>query len=256
MNAQHTHSRLLRDACLVLALACGSFATAACDGAGGEGGSGEGAGGCLAVFDGVDDGLVIEPGEIELTEQFSVSIHAKPEPLADGQVAFLAGHHMDGGSNGFYLALVNEGGTQKARFNVFPGDSTCAPMAALPESVSIHILGSYDGSTARLFLQGALVASEPCGAPKIDPMASFTIGRSITNQYPYAGELDDVAYYGYAIGADFDASSLECTSSTFRIDFDDLTAVRVLDACGASNGAAYGVDPVNPEETQPEIVCP
>ncbi len=238
------------------ALGFGSLAATACDGSGGEGGSGEGAGGCVAVFDGVDDGLLIEADELELTDQFSVSVFAKPEPLADGGIAFLAGLHVDGGSNGFYLALTNDGGARNARFNVFPGDSTCAPSAALPEGEDVHLLGSYDGTTARLFIQGALAASEACGAPNIDSLATFTIGRSSTNLYPFAGELDDVAYYGYALVEDFDAAELGCTNAKFRVDFDDITGVRVLDACGSSNGAAYGVDPVDPVETQPEIVCP
>ena len=231
------------------------LASIGCDGASGDGGSGEGAGGCVAVFDGVDDGLVVEPGGVGLSDEFSLSVFAKPEPLEDGGVAFLAGLHVDGGSNGFYLALVNEDGTQKARFIVFPGDSTCAPTAALPEGDGVHVLGSYDGSTARLFLQGALAASEPCGAPSIDSTASFTIGRSNTNQFPFAGALDDVAYYEYALVEDFDAGKLECTNASFRVDFEDVTAMRAPDACGASDGAALG-DPESPDETQPEIVCP
>ncbi len=219
------------------------------------GGSGEGAGGCSAGFDGVDDGLVVDAGGIALADEFSLSVFLHPEPLEDDATAFVAGLHLDGSSNGFYLALARESGTTRAKFIVFPGDSTCAPRADLPEG-SVHLLGTYSEGTARLFIQGALAASESCGPPAIESSARFTIGRSESNVFPFAGLIDDVAYYRRAHTEAFDAATLGCTDASFRVDFEAAEGeppTRMVDACGASSGAALGVGEV---DTEPVVSCP
>lgn len=220
-----------------------------------------GAGGCYATFDGVDDGLFATVGaEVGLTDVFSFGAFVNPDPLPDDGVAFVAGRHADGSSNGFYLAVTNTGGTYRARLNVFV-NGTCSVEADIPGPGSWqHILGSFTTNQMHMFVNGQLAGTAECGAPcVIDPSSVVTVGRSFVGYYPYAGSIDDVAYFAQAFSSNFDPATLGCGSgAALRYSFDAVTpgrAATVAEHCGTSAdaqvGAAAGTD-----GSDPTFSCP
>ena len=66
-----------------------------------------------------------------------------------------------------------------------------------------HIVGVYDGSTVNLYVDKVLVASTPASG---DIASSFgtplTIGRFNGGGFTFAGDLDEVAVYNYALTSD------------------------------------------------------
>lgn len=215
-----------------------------------------GAGGCYATFDGADDGLFATVGaEVGLADNFSIGAFVNPDPLPVDATAFVAGRHKDGQSNGYYLAITNAGGTYRARLNVFIG-GTCTVEADIPgPGVWTHILGSFTQDEMLMFVDGQPAGSAACGSPcNIDPTSIVTVGRSETGVFPYAGSIDDVAYYAQAFSSAFEPVSLGCGSgAALRYSFDAVTAGRastVTEDCGPSAdaqvGSAAGADPSDP----------
>ncbi len=220
-----------------------------------------GAGGCYATFDGVDDGLFATVGaEVGLTDGFSLGAFVNPEPLPVDGVAFVAGRHADGSSNGYYLAITNAGGTYRARLNVFI-NGTCSVEADIPgPGTWQHILGSFTTNEMHMFVNGQLAASADCGSPCIiDPSSVVTVGRSVVGYYPYAGSIDDVAYYAQPFSSAFDPATLGCGSNAaLRYSFDAVTPGRastVAEDCQTSADAQVG-DAAGADGSDPTFSCP
>lgn len=232
-------------------------------GSGGSGGEGVGGSsssvpltGCAAVFDGVDDRLLGDVGALAAEgDDFSVGAYLRPVPLAAGEVNFVAGRHLDGNNNGFYLSLAEEGGLE-ARLIVFAPSSTCITSAplSLPTDGFVHVLGSYASPTARIFIDGELAATMTCPdeAAQIPSESVFTIGRSETGVFPYEGELDQVVYLASALSASFDPASLDCSVAELLVDFDGVSPVEssvVPEVCANLDfevGTAPGADAADP----------
>ena len=63
-----------------------------------------------------------------------------------------------------------------------------------------HVLGTYDGSELRLYVDGKLDASSTASAGSIEVLAPLLIGRHYaTTQNPFAGTLDEVTIHGRAL---------------------------------------------------------
>jgi hypothetical protein len=69
-----------------------------------------------------------------------------------------------------------------------------------------HVVGSYDGATMRLFVDGVLsiTSSAQSGAVKYPISATFTMGAYLEGPYVYTlpGALDDVALWNRALAVD------------------------------------------------------
>jgi hypothetical protein len=242
-------------------------------GAGSTGGGGSepvggGAGspsGCFAVFDGIDDVLVSDVGAlVSEAAAFSLGARLRPESLASGEGAFLVGRHTDGGPNGHYLRLDGTNSGITVTYVVFfgaNGGGTCSSQAPLtiPASGEVHVLGSFDSTDVRVFIDGQLANTTSCGNPTvIDPASQLTIGASQTGLFPYSGALTDVVYLPSTIASDFDPSSLGCsTGATLHYTFSDVAPGRVssvTDACGDSPAAVVGEGP-GADASDPTFFC-
>jgi len=249
--------------CLSTSLtACGDSDSsgAGASGTGGTGGAGPSssssggasASACFATFDGADV-MTSDVGEAAaLTTNFSLAARIRPEELADGQIMFIAGRHTDGGPNGHYLRISNEGGL-KAEYIVFIAAATCAVSSplTLPASGEVHLLGSFDSAKTRIFIDGDIGASADCGEPTvIDPESMLTIGRSSTAQFPFEGSLTDVMYLDEAFTSTFDPGALGCDSGAiFHFSFEGLE-----DLCGAVPALTLGDGP-DADDADPTIAC-
>ncbi len=235
-------------------------------GAGGEGAAGTGTGtgagsvsSCFATFDG-GDVLNADVGDAAaLTENFSLAARIRPEDVADGQTMFIAGRHLDGGPNGHYLRISNEG-SLKAEYIVFIAAATCAVSSPLtiPASGEVHLLGSFDVANTRIFIDGNIGAVADCGEPTvIDPMSTFTIGRSSTGQFPFSGSITDVMYIDGVFDSTFDTTTLGCENGALvHYSFEDLadSPDSVPDVCGAAPDAIVGEGP-GVDDSDPSFAC-
>jgi len=221
-----------------------------------------GAGGCYATFDGTDDVLVSPVGaEVGLADNFALGAFINPAPLPADGVAFVAGRHNDGGSNGFYLALVNDAGVYKARLIVFTGGGTCTGDATVAgPGTWQHILGTLAGGDITIFVDGQPAGTGACGSTSnVESNSVFTVGRSQTGVFPYGGDLDDVSYFGQAFTAAFDPAGLGCGSSAaLRYSFNAVNVGRpsiVAEDCSVSVPAQVGSAP-GADGSDPVFVCP
>lgn len=86
----------------------------------------------------------------------------------------------------------------------FGGSFSLAPLygtATLPLNTWSHLAGTYDGTTMRLYVNGALVASRIESRPFGTSSSALTIGGDpVYGQY-FAGLLDDVRFYNRALSA-------------------------------------------------------
>lgn len=204
--------------------------------------------GCSVLFDGADDVITAAVGDsVSQGDDFSIGAWIRPDPLSDGEIGFVAGRHLDGSNNGFYLNVADEGGDLIARLTVFAPSSTCFAAASLdiPASGLVHVLGSYEAPNARIFIDGELAGEGTCPDEPVDIPAEsvFSIGRSSSGVFPYGGEMDEVIYLPDAQTAAFDPETIGCGAVELKYNFDGLTAgetASVPDACGGPIAAVVG----------------
>ncbi|MBN1966622.1 MAG: hypothetical protein JW910_18365, partial [Anaerolineae bacterium] len=73
---------------------------------------------------------------------------------------------------------------------------------AIPTNTWVHIAGTYDGQTLRLYRNGALVSSKTASGAMSQCSADSAIGsRSSGNMHYFPGLIDDVHIYGRALTA-------------------------------------------------------
>lgn len=92
---------------------------------------------------------------------------------------------------GWYLRLYAQ---NAGNFSI----NLLAPQTVVPGTWS-HLVFSYDGSTAKAYINGALVSS---GAPSgfvPNPDAAFSIGARSDNAFFWRGAVAEAAYYGTAL---------------------------------------------------------
>jgi hypothetical protein len=147
------------------------------------------------TFDGADDYISVPdfasswPFSSMTVATLSLEAWVKPTALPT------AGNYKMAVSKGVaFLGIKDAAGTFV--FNV-GGADLAAPSGAAVNGV-YHLVGTYDGTTARLYVNGALVAS---GARAVGSLTGLmNIGRRVTGTNGYfTGVLDEVAIYDRAL---------------------------------------------------------
>ena len=96
--------------------------------------------------------------------------------------------------NGFYFRLYNTSGDT----------AFTAASAALQVSTNewYHVVGTYDGSTISLYVNGELANSVAAGGPfRPNVKYPLTFGARSNGSYTYTGLLDEAAFYTNALSA-------------------------------------------------------
>jgi hypothetical protein len=74
-----------------------------------------------------------------------------------------------------------------------------APVGTFVAGQTYHVVGTYDGTTQRLYVNGALVASAALTGPATSNTNPLVIGSwGGTNEF-FAGRIDEVAIYTKAL---------------------------------------------------------
>jgi RHS repeat-associated protein len=71
--------------------------------------------------------------------------------------------------------------------------------AKLTAGATYHVVGTWDGTTARLFINGTEVASAASTASSLAASAEVTVGNVGAGSSPHHGAIDEVAVYGAAL---------------------------------------------------------
>ena len=75
-----------------------------------------------------------------------------------------------------------------------------APSGAVAAGGKYHVVGTYDGSAQKLYINGALVSSAALTGPITTNSTALTIGSWSAQEY-FSGVIDEVAVYPVAISA-------------------------------------------------------
>jgi len=156
-----------------------------------------------AAFDGVDDRVVItNPTSLDVA-QVSVEAWVRPTLLSD--LGGIFEKSVGGAVNSKYL-LFQEG--RNWRWRVKPA-ATGFVTVSVPVSaarVTVHLVGTYDGSQIRLYKDGTLVDGPTAAGALATGDGDAHIGHKFSGVYPFYGTIDEVAVYDYALSPEQIAS--------------------------------------------------
>jgi RHS repeat-associated protein len=146
-------------------------------------------------FDGTNDSVrVLNSSSLQLTSTLSLEAWIKPTSLpASGSFASIItkGEAFALQFNGPRLELKINQGSEKKRLQ--------APEGAIVAGQAYHVVGTYDGSAQRLYINGTLVASAALtGAANINSNSVY-IGSSDGSENLYKGTIDEPAVYNAAL---------------------------------------------------------
>jgi concanavalin A-like lectin/glucanase superfamily protein len=148
-------------------------------------------------------GVVTIPATSVLDLSSALSVEAWVNPTAGSENGGIFEKTVGGRTNTQYLLFL-EGGAIKFRGRLAGRSGTnTATGPALAAGTWSHVVGTFDGATLRLYVNGALVASAGSSALASGSGAAF-IGRlgaegGSPSIYPFSGALDDVAVYNTAL---------------------------------------------------------
>lgn len=159
--------------------------------------------GC-ARFDGVDDRIVLGPCDITSgTGGITVSLWAKADFVTGMDRTLIAkATGPDAADHIWSIAFVS--GT-RLRFRLKAGGTAYAittPPSSLFGGQWYHLVGTYDGTQMRLYLNGALMGSAAAsGLIGLHPQSPAAVGALSTGTQPFSGWIDDVRIFDRALSA-------------------------------------------------------
>lgn len=146
-------------------------------------------------FDGVDDYVAL-PTQTVLDGSTTATVEAWVNPNAGFTSNYRAIYYesTSGGSNNFLLQTNVIGG--EVRFFISP--TLCQTLQALQSNKWSHIVGSYDGSEMRIYIDGNLMQSCAKTGAISDANIPKNIGRYEGGSQYFSGAIDGVRIYNRA----------------------------------------------------------
>jgi hypothetical protein len=131
----------------------------------------------------------------------AVSVEAWVRPTAAGQNGGIFEKTANGWVNSQYMLML-EAGVAKFRVRTATGALLPVDGPVLPVNTWTHLVGTFDGTTLRLYVNGALYASAAAQGPIQSGSGVAFIGKLGQNLYPFVGSIDEVAVFNGALSAD------------------------------------------------------
>ena len=131
---------------------------------------------------------------------FSIEAWIKPNAL-DETYRFVVCNERSAPRHGYAIVVHAQHGVFFERY--VANDQKATPAAAIAAGVYSHVVGTYDGSTLRLYMNGALASEEG----DVRNMPAYTTPAAIGAYLQFAdsvfdGAVDEVALYATALAPD------------------------------------------------------
>jgi uncharacterized repeat protein (TIGR01451 family) len=143
---------------------------------------------------------VTVPNATSLDIRDAVSVEAWVRPSASQNGGILE-KTVDGWANSQYMLFL-EAGVAKFRLRNAAGLLQTVDGPALVLNSWSHVVGTFDGTTMRIYVNGALAASAAQAGPLAGGSGATFIGRLGQSYYPFQGSLDEVAVFPIALSAE------------------------------------------------------
>ncbi len=159
-------------------------------------GAGHHGGACR--FDGVDDRIILGPCDMTTgTGEFSFSVWMKPDFVTAMDRTIIAKTIGPGAQDHIWsMTFVS---ASALRFRLRTGAQTtqlATPPSSIFSGIWYHVVGAYDGSAMRIYLNGALMAETPAtGSMGFHPQAPASVAALSTGAAPFSGWVDDIRLY-------------------------------------------------------------
>ena len=152
------------------------------------------------LFDGADD-RVLAPDSTSLSPTGAVSVEAwaRAASLAPSSGGYRT---IVLKSGSYWLRVDNAGGVQRARFYIRDAGTYYGVTAAgvtIATGTTYHLVGTYDGTTLRIYVNGVEMGSAAHTGAVDDTTAALLISNPPGSTWD--GRLDEVAVYGQALSA-------------------------------------------------------
>jgi len=151
------------------------------------------AGDTAATFSGSGPAITVAPSAV-LDLANAVSVEAWVRPTSAGQNGAVFEKTVNGWVNSQYMLFL-EAGVAKFRVRTTSGALLPVDGPTLPLNTWTHLVGTFDGTTLRLYVNGVLAASAAAQGPLNSGSGTAFIGRLGQNLYPFQGSLDEVAVF-------------------------------------------------------------
>ncbi|HLF05602.1 MAG TPA: LamG domain-containing protein, partial [Thermoplasmata archaeon] len=192
--------------------------------------------GTALSLDGVDDYAdAPDTATTSITAPFTFEVWFRPDTVSSNQMIF----DKQSGT-GIYVKLRSDA---KLDFGSAGGSGcTQGPWGTVTAGTWNHVAGSHDGTTQKLYLNGALINSwaNPCSPT--DNSAALRVGRKLDNTLPFDGAIDEFRLYGRILDdtevADhFNGKFADRNSMRVHWDFDQGVGAAATDRSGNGNTA-------------------
>src|SRR5205823_84091 len=158
-------------------------------------------GGDTAVtFPGSGPAIVV-PASAVLDLANAVSVEAWVRPTLSGQNGGIYEKTVNGWVNSQYMLFL-EAGVAKFRVRTTSGALLPVDGPTLALNTWSHVVGTFDGSALRLYVNGALVATSAAAGPLNSGSGPSFLGRLGQSLYPFQGSIDEVAVFSAALSPD------------------------------------------------------
>jgi hypothetical protein len=147
---------------------------------------------------------------------FSIEFWARPT-ASDGDDAPVANRVSAGDRSGW--AFFQRDAATGWNFRMYNGSgsatSTDITGGTAPLNTWSQVVGTWNGSTAQLYVNGVPIVATNTGTGTYNPNTTIplTVGTLADQTSPYAGAIDEVAFYGSALTATQVASHFSAVSS-------------------------------------------
>lgn len=152
-------------------------------------------GGAALTFDGVDDRVdVANTPALATPAGLTLSAWVRHAPTGLHRAILDA---RDSGADGYDLFIDNQ-----SRLLVRVNDKTLTGPSIVADGQWHHVVGTYDGSTLRLYVDGVLDAEQSVGATALNVNADLRLGHHFdSDTFTLAGELSRAALWNRALSS-------------------------------------------------------
>ena len=154
------------------------------------------------TFDGINDYIDVgNPASLQLTHPFTFEVWYKQSNLCSqrAQNEALGGKYDGTNKKGYRFFLYT---SDNLYFTTWDGTNYSEPGASFTYvNQWVHIVGTHNGATARLYFNGVLVNSQSTNNGIADAACNFHIGRLEIGGAPATGFIGEVRLYSRVLNA-------------------------------------------------------